>query len=85
MSRSNIVRLERTINGMAVKIVEVNNGHGKSYKVTITTQGEWRGSYYSQPIPEAESFVHTENILLYIKRHTECSDYDLSAIRTSMQ
>jgi len=70
---------------MAVKIVEVNNVHGKSFKVTITTQGGWKGSYYSQPIPEAESFINVENMLLYIKRQTECSDHELSAIRSSIQ
>lgn len=85
MSYSNIVRFERSVCGMTVKIAEVNNHNGRSYKVTITTQGSWKGDYYSQPIPEAESFINVENMLQYIKRHTGCSDSDLSAIRSSIR
>lgn len=85
MSYSNIVRFERSVCGMVVKISEVSNQNGKSYKVTITTQGGWKGDYYSQPIPEAESFINVENMLQHIKRHTSCSDSDLSAIRSSIR
>lgn len=85
MSYSNKVRFERPVQGMTVKIAEVNNHRGKSYKVTITTQGDWKGDYYSQPISAAESFTNVENMLQYIKRQTGCTEHELSTIRSSIQ
>lgn len=82
MSNSNIIRFESTVGGMAVKIAEVKNRNGRSFKVTISTQGGWNGEYYLQPIPDAESFINIENMLQYIKRQTECSESELSHIRS---
>lgn len=70
------------VSGMTVKITQINKSNGRIFKVLITTGGILKGGHYSPPIPETQSFVNVDNLLLYIKRQTECSDYELSKIKS---
>lgn len=74
-----------SINEMSVNVTEVDISNIRHYKVNISSSGVIKSGYISPPVDMHKSFTDIEKMLVYIKKQTECSNNELSLIRTSIK